>query len=253
MNARIRTQSSAPIEPYRYDDWFRPVSIGERPDAVKEALAYADGCGISSHEFFQIATSSPAALRLWVSQELVVTGPFSQELLRLASHLPNVHTRAMLMVVINGEHGRVTRGCARRSHPWLLDQLRASMQMQQNAIWPCEETQEFLERLHADIETPLTGLAAAGVGNERLILSEYTAIKASFSNGWKSADYEPFLNANIGEDLMHSEILSDVAASLIANDEDAELYYDAAVRSVRSRITYYDHLAERARRLPVVD
>ncbi len=246
----VRDETVTTSEPYRYDDWFRPVPIEKRHQAVTDALAYADACNISDHAFFDIAESRSDALRLWVSQELVVTGPFSQELLRLASLMPNVQMRAMVMVVINGEHGRVSKGCAKRSHPWLLDQLRSSMEMRPDDVRPLPETVDFLAQLHTDVANTLTGLAATGIGNERLILSEYTAIKKSFANCWSGAEYEPFLNANICEDMAHSEILSDVASSLIITGSDAALYYDSAVRNVQSRVTYYDRLAERVRSLP---
>src|SRR5207245_1650604 len=79
---------------YLYDEWFAVPALVPRHPSVVAALRYATECRIQAHEFFQFAGRSPAALVMWVSQELVVTGRFSQAALRLASSLENVHLRA---------------------------------------------------------------------------------------------------------------------------------------------------------------
>jgi hypothetical protein len=231
---------------YPFDDWFEPPVSKDQHPAVVDALKYADESGIEDHEFFRIAASSSTALRIWVSQELVVTGPFSQALLRLAALLPNVHLRAMMMIVINGEHGRVVKQRAPGSHPWLLNQLRQSMGIEKADVQPLAETVEFLDALDEEVKSPISGLAATGIGNERLILPEYTAVKNCFAACWPNSEYVRFLDANIGEDMRHSEILADVAAALIAQGADSQEYYDAARRSVDSRVRYYDRLVHHA-------
>lgn len=229
---------------YIFDDWFEPPQPSERHPSVADALKYADESGIEDHHFFQVAQGSPQALRAWVGQELVVTGPFSQALLRLAALLPNVHLRAMMMIVIDGEHGRVTKLTAPGSHPWLLNRLRKSMNIDKADVEPLQETVEFLDFLDQEVRSPITGLAATGIGNERLILPEYSAVKASFAACWPNSEYARFLDANIGEDLRHSEILADVANVLINQGADAQTYFDAARRSVDARVRYYDQLAK---------
>lgn len=238
------------MENFRYDDWFEPAGYTVRVPKVSAALAYADECGIAGHDFFKVASESPAALKMWVSQELIVTGPFSQALLRLAALIFNVHLRARVMIVINGEHGRVKEQSAPNSHPWLLNQLRVSMNIAKDEVHPLPETLDFLAALDDEVISPLAGLAATGIGNERLILPEYAAVKSCFNACQPNCDYARFLDANIGEDMSHSEILADVASSLIRNDIDADQYYDAALRSVDARIHYYDRLTHRARNLP---
>ena len=228
-----------------YATWFKPVVDLPWPDAVRRALQFADECGIAQHRFFEVAAKSPDALRIWVSQELAVTGPFSLELLHLATTLPNVHLRSMLMEVVMGEHSKVVNGCASRSHPWLLNRLRESIGLRWADVHVLPETELFLARLQSWRGHPLAALAALGVGNERLILSEYGAVKSCFDACWRDSDYRSFLDANIHEDLRHSELLAAIGAALIASESDAAAYYDAAVRSVRSRIEFYDGLVER--------
>jgi len=230
------------VSTYSFDDWFEAPGHEERHPVVSAALNYADESGIEKHAFFSFAARSPEALRIWVSQELIVTGPFSQALLRLSALEKNVHLRAMMMIVINGEHGRVIKQKAPGSHPWLLNQLRLSMGMAKNEVQPVEETLEFLDLLNQEVESSIRGLAATGIGNERLILPEYSAVKSCFATCWPSTNYAKFLDANIGEDMRHSELLADVASVLIRHGADADLYYDAARRSVDSRVRYYDRL-----------
>jgi len=210
------------MQDFIFDDWFDAPKRVRRAPEVSAALEYADSCGIRDHAFFQVARSDPAALKVWVCQELVVTGPFSQALLRLAAQISNVHLRSMVMVVINGEHGRLKGMEASNAHPWLLNQLRISMNLRREEVQPVAETLEFLATLDKETESILAGLAATGIGNERLILGEYGEIKKCFEECWPQSDYSRFLDANIGEDLRHSEMLCDVASSIIEQHGRAE-------------------------------
>ncbi|MFD3473033.1 hypothetical protein ACFWWM_43340 [Streptomyces sp. NPDC058682] len=230
---------------YPFDEWFESSPLGERHPAVQRAMDYADGIGLEEHRFFEIAASSPVALRAWVTQELIVTGPFSQALLRLAALVPNVHMRAMVMVVIGGEHGRVVGGRAPGSHPWLLNELRKSMGIEKKEVQPLSETVEFIGVLDREVGSVIGGLAAAGIGNERLILGEYSAVKLCFEACWPNSKYARFLDANITEDFQHSDLLADVASILIEQGASPVEYYNAAMRSVDARVKFYDRLANR--------
>jgi hypothetical protein len=119
------------------------------------------------------------------------------------------------------------------------------MGMAKEEVQPLPETLEFLRLLEGEVKSVIRGLAATGIGNERLILAEYTSVKSCFAACWPSSDYSRFLDANIGEDLRHSEILADVASILIAQGANGEEYYAAARQSVDSRVRYYDQLASR--------
>jgi hypothetical protein len=227
---------------YDYADWFMPPRDHEQHPTVTAAMAYADDSAVESHDFWRLADESRDVLSAWVTQELVVTGAFAQCVLRLGSTINNVHLRAMFMVVAEGEHGRVREGVATRSHPWLLHRLADSMAIRPHDVQPLDETIDFLEYLTDAVSDPIVGLAVIGVGNERLILPEYGAAKQSFAKCWPDSKYLDFLDANIHEDVHHSQLLADVASALIAEGEDPDKYYAAAVASVDQRVTYYDRL-----------
>ena len=131
---------------------------------------------------------------------------------------------------------------ARWSHPWLLHRLRESMGIEAQAIRPLDETNEFLDVLFEECKTPLTGVAALGMGNERLLLPEYVALRKSFEQCWPDCDYSGFLEANLTADAEHARMLGIVASAMIMRGCDPRVYLEAAKRSVDSRIRYHDRL-----------
>src|SRR5690349_7356368 len=109
---------------WNYDERFTLPRTGDCVGTIQEAEEYVVNKAIDKHEFFEFAKHRVDALEAWVTQELIVTGYFSQLLLRLASSLSNVHLRTMLLKVAVGEHGSLkTDGLAGDSHPWLLHEL----------------------------------------------------------------------------------------------------------------------------------
>lgn len=232
-------------ESWEYEEWFALPNVSACHPAVKEAESYLVDRHIENHPFFIYAASSRAALKAWVSQEVVVTGFFSQALLKVASAIRNVHLRSMVVEVIDGEHGCVEGNAAKRSHPWLLHRLRESLAMNSHNIRPLEETQEFLDLLFKECEDPLKGVGALGMGNERLLLPEYGALRKAFERCWPECEYEGFLDANLRADAEHARMLGVVASALIEGGGNAESYLAAAKRSVDSRLRYHDKLLAR--------
>jgi hypothetical protein len=160
-----------------------------------------------------------------------------------AAQIPNVHARAVLTEVAYGEHGRSRGGLALKSHPWLLDQLRSSLGIDRADVRPVAATLGFIERLAVHVAAdPLTAVAFVGVGNERLIVPEYTAIERCFEHLVSEADFAPFLHANLHEDIVHARLCYELAMALITTPHDEDRYRSAAIASVDSRVRYFDEL-----------
>jgi len=234
---------------WNYEEYFSPPSSPLRHPVIFEVEKYVETRHLQAHPFFEVAIESPEALKMWVTQEIVMTNPFSQIVLKAASLFKNVHLRAMLTEVALGEHGRVKDGVAKAAHPWLLHLLRESLSIPIESICPFPETQEFLQGLSNGCNSPIEAVAAIGVGNERLIIPEYEAIKRCFAAASPTANYKPFLDANIHEDITHSSLLYDVATHLIARGAKAEAYLEAAIRAVDRRYYYFDQLYNRVKKL----
>jgi len=226
--------------------WFKPPTESAHHARVKDALELVDKSEIDLHPFFELAAGSRAALRSWVGQELIVTGPFTQQLLRLAARVENVHLRAMVTEVAYGEHHHLKGTTAEKSHPWLLDRLRVSVGLDPARISCLPETERFL----AELEQQCAGsvcraVGALGVGNERLLIPEYGAVRRAFEKGWADCEFEAFLDANIDEDRYHSALMARVGNAYITAGEDPEEFFDGARIAVESRLAYYDALHAR--------
>ena len=242
--AKLRNSLVPTTKTWNYDEWFaKPAALQHK--ALKDAEAYVKEIRLDKHPFFTIAQRSVDALLLWTKQELVMTGPFSRIVLRAASMVENVHIRSILMEVAHGEHGKLDGVFAKASHPWLLHLLGESLQIDKDSVTPLPETSAFLLGLEADLQHPLSAIAGIGIGNERLIIQEYTAVKRCFRAVLPQAVFEPFLNANLEEDVGHSRLCSLAAACLIKNDSDASFYLNAAKKSVDRRVSYFDALRAR--------
>ncbi|WP_155372680.1 iron-containing redox enzyme family protein [Catellatospora vulcania] len=237
---------SLKLENWVYSEFFDVPTDVELDPAVEELETYIDEIRLQEHPFFSSAMADVEALRLWVSQELVMTNAFSQIVLSAASAIQNVHLRAVLAEVAYGEHGALKGSKAAKSHPWLLNQLRDSLNISPEEVRPMPPTVRFVERLVHFLDDPLTAVAAIGVGNERLIIPEYTAVRKCFSNLLPNAVFQPFLDANTTEDIVHSRLCYEAASRMIAlsNGNSRKLYLEAGKSSIDSRVKYFDELAE---------
>lgn len=229
---------------WTYDDHFASPGEGELHPVVDRVEDYIVRRDLGSHPFFARARASKAALEVWVSQELVMTNAFSQIVLAAASRIGNVHLRASLTEVAWGEHGRFRKGGAYKSHPWLLHRLRQSVRLVPSRVRPIQATRVLIDDLQRAIDVPIRAAAAIGVGNERLIVPEYTAIRECFEVMWPDAEFVPFLKANVTEDVVHARLCYEAASSMIRLGASADEYYEAAVASIESRWTYFDALLD---------
>lgn len=227
---------------WSYADFFSPpTGLGLHP-IIKEVENYILNIKLENHEFFIEASHNKAALRIWMTQELVMTNAFSQIVLNSASKIKNVHERSMLTEVAFGEHGIARNGFAKRSHPWLLNLMRESSGLDVVEVYPLNSTVNFIQRLHEGCGTALSAVAYIGVGNERMIIPEYTAIIKCFDEQWPEVNYEPFLAANLKADIGHSELCYQLASIFIAKGSSAEEFYQYATASVDSRYQYFSDL-----------
>lgn len=230
---------------WRFQDYFEPLRDGPFAEPIKQANSFADNCGIESHEFFRLAHESSDLLRFWASQELVTTNAFSQLLLGCCSTIENVHARSMFMPVIDGEHyQRLRDGVAEGSHPWLLKKLCRAIQIDEISVSPAHCTVKFLTYLRSTLGNVFRALGALGVGNERMLIPEYTAVMQAFERQFPGHrdEFKPFLFANIHEDKAHSEALQDLAGKLVRNQNDYDEYISGVEGGVRARMSYYDEL-----------
>jgi len=230
------------LESWHYDSWFMPPPQVPLHPVVEEIEAYIDEVALQRHPFFDKARQSPDALILWVSQELVMTNAFSQIVLNAASRIVNVHLRAIFAEVAFGEHGVVRHGMAKRAHPWLLEQLRSTLSIPKDHVVPRKMTVDFIDRLVVASRTPAGAAAAIGVGNERLIIPEYSAIKECFAALMPTVAYQPFLDANLTEDISHSRLCYELASSLIACGVAPSEFLTQAKGAIQSRVRYFDEL-----------
>jgi pyrroloquinoline quinone (PQQ) biosynthesis protein C len=227
-----------------FGEYFDPSTKTTLHPVIELANRYQTEAHVECHPFFQLARRNRNALRIWAAQEAVVTNTFSQLLLFVSSQIRNVHLRAEFMEVISGEHHSLKGSTAVNSHPWLLRRLCLSIGLKVEEIMPLPCTTKFLKVLSDSTDNLLTALGALAVGNERMLVPEYTAVKACFAAAWPESAYYGFLDANICEDVAHAQIAESVASSLIRSDEDAECFYRGAAAGVDARIAYYDELQE---------
>jgi hypothetical protein len=230
------------LSDWKYDTFFAPPEGSKNAQFIEEIEEYVEALALDQHPFFALAQESAAALQLWVAQELVMTNAFSQCVLYAASRIENVHVRSYICDIAFGEHGRVKDGLARRSHPWLLNQLRESIALPKERVSPEQPTARFIDRLQESLFDPLRAVAAIGIGNERMIIPEYAAIKTCFAKVYPRSDFLPFLDANLNEDVHHTNLCYRAAASLMTSDLDASSFVEAAKASAISRVRYFDEL-----------
>lgn len=211
--------------------------------AVVDAMKSVEDIQIGAHPFFEVASGERNLLKLWVEQELHVTNPFSRMLLNLAGSLPNVHLRSIAVAVAAGEHGRVGNGCASSSHPWLLYELSQAVGVDVDQSVMLVGTRAFVESLSISCsESVIAAVGALGVGNEALLVPEYSAILETFNDSWPEANASRFLMANIAEDTAHAEMMATLASVLLSLGASEADYRRGVSRALNSRIEYYDSL-----------
>lgn len=230
-------------------DYWSEASLFLPVDPDHEVVSEIEACrllaeesGLDRHPFFNAAKEDPDLLRLWVSQEAVVTGPFSLLLMRVAGAIWNVHLRAMFLELAVGEHGRRNGDRVVGAHPVLLHRLLLSVGLSVDQTRPIEPTINFLRDLEDASTSVASAIGALGVGNERLLLVEYEAVKAAFASRLPDAAYRSFLTANIAEDDEHSVLAEQVAARLVELGATVEEYRRGAEFGVAARLRYYDEL-----------
>ncbi len=87
------------------------------------------------------------------------------------------------------------------------------------------------------------GAGYIGIGNERLLVTEYSAVLASISTASADAGvFRPFLAENIAEDSWHAALIERAASGLASLGYPPLDFYDGAVAGVDARIAYYDAL-----------
>ena len=148
----------------------------------------------------------------------------------------------MMLEVASAEHGAVNEaGIAVDSHPWLLQQLCVSLELDICQIKVAPETEAYLTTLDSLCRSsPIEGIGALGPGNEFLLLQEYRALADSFEAALPESQYSTFFNANLTQDERHHEVLAMVATGLIELGAPSELYVESAIRAAEARIEFYD-------------
>ena len=206
----------AKIDQLVMQEYFQPLV--ENPDYsfIREAELIEREARIENHPFFEKAKGNKSAMVLWASQEALVTNPFSQILFRVMSNIKNVHIRSILIPVVHGEHSKVRKGTATKSHPWLIWRLCQSLDINYSDIKPTKAIVDFLKVLEDSMDSPMYSLGVLGIGNELMLLAEYRAVEACFDSSCPDADYKDFLHANIGEDEVHTQLIGDAAAAMAA-------------------------------------
>jgi hypothetical protein len=232
-------------EKWVFADYFDPAHVPlsvEDNRMVRAAHAYLASARIGDHPFFLSARGNPAALAVWSSQECVITNHFSQTLFALIAMVGNVHVRSILLPVVAGEHSPIKNGLAVGSHPHLLAKLLEDIGIKSGNVKPLPFTVHFAEALTNSLQSTIFGLGFLGIGNEAMLIPEYTAVEGLFSLLYSRDLYRPFLRANIEEDRTHASIMESVAIALCRGSYDEYLFLRGAEAGVDARIRYYDDL-----------
>lgn len=225
-------------------EYFAPLDFTSDRSFIAEAEAIEAAANIGRHPFFQTAYQRSDALRLWTAQEAVVTNPFSQILFATLAGIRNVHVRALLLPVVQGEHGKFARDRAQSSHPWLIWELCRSIGLGDQPIIPTRAVLNFVATLERTTSSPMRALGALGIGNELMLLSEYAAIERCFDRNFPQASYKAFLEGNINEDEVHTQLIERAAIALANSGGDARDFVEGARLGVNARVAYYDALLE---------
>jgi Iron-containing redox enzyme len=232
-------------ERWAFADYFEPPQFSDTPEldpTIQTARAYLKAAAIDQHPFFRVALGNHDAIALWAAQESVITNQFSQTLFSMMALIKNVHLRSVLLPVVAGEHSALKEGRAVGSHPHLLSKLVIDIGLDPESICPISATIRFAEALNTSLSSLPRALGCLGIGNEAMLIPEYTAVEALFSLLYPRELYRPFLHANIEEDHAHSALMDIAAVAAFRSDEDRKEFLLGAREGVDSRVQYYDDL-----------
>lgn len=229
------------------EEYFSPILGLNNEPFVEEAFAIEREAAISKHPFFHVAMKNRMALTFWAGQEAVVTNPFSQILFKVLANIKNVHIRTLLLPVAVGEHGVLQSGTARKSHPWLLWELCSSIGINLREVKISDPVADFIAVLDGAAHEPMRALGIIGVGNEMMLQGEYQAIGACFDVHFPSGSHHAFLQANIREDISHTQLIAQAASALGRMGHPTDEFVVGAREGVAARIAYYDSLLREIR------
>jgi hypothetical protein len=218
------------------------VSEPGRDPTIQAARGYLASAAIANHLFFRKAFGKQNALALWAAQESVITNHFSQTLFAMMSLIKNVHLRSALLPVVTGEHSELRGGRAVGSHPHLLAKLVADLGVAPEAVEPIEPTIRFADVLTDSLCSLPRALGCLGIGNEAMLVPEYTAVEKLFAELYPRELYRPFLRANIEEDRHHSNLMEIAAVSIFRCEYDRAEFLEGARIGINGRLRYYDGL-----------
>jgi len=211
---------------------------------IDAASNYLSASRVGNHRFFEAAEDSILALQLWSEQELVISSMFSQALAAWLSSIHNCHVRAAVVPVLAGEHGTFRRFEAVGAHPALAEALCISLDSSLELIPVLAPTRHFLVELAGNAKEPMVGAGFLGIGNEKMLLPEYRAVRRCFAKRAPHSSFHDFLDANIDEDEGHHRLIELAVRGLVSIGYDAEEFLQGAIRGVDARITYLDGLSE---------
>jgi hypothetical protein len=240
----IRMWDSARREPWNHNKFLTRPNFALEVKEIETASSYLSASNVGCHRFFDAAKVSLLALRLWSEQELVISSMFSQAVAAWISSIHNCHIRAAVIPVLAGEHGKFRRFEAVGAHPILAEGLCISLFSNLDAIPVLDPTRDFLIELAGNSKDPMMGAGFLGIGNEKMLLPEYRAVRHCFANIAPQSSFHDFLDANIDEDEGHHRLIELSVRGLVSIGYDAEQFLQGAIRGVDARIAYLDKLFE---------
>jgi hypothetical protein len=235
---------------WKFEDYFGKLSVTATSDFCSaDILKILADNSIEKHQFFDLAKSKKCFLTEWVKQECIVTNHFSLALLCFLASIKNVHLRSLLMPVVTGEHSKLRDGVAFGSHPYLLAKLAADLSIDSMAVKPEQFTIDFIETLFSETKSTAYRLGLLGIGNEALLIPEYTAVRDVFALHYDRKLFRPFLTANIEEDSQHASLMETAARFVCKSQSDWEEFILGGRDGVNARIQYYDALVAHSKGL----
>jgi hypothetical protein len=230
---------------WRFSEYFDAPELASLPEhdrTIQAARSYLASANIADHPFFIKAAGNKDALALWTSQESVITNHFSQTLFAMMALIKNVHIRSFLLPVVAGEHSALKGGLATGAHPHLLAKLVEDTGMCPADVRPVSATIQFGGVLTASLSSLPRALGCLGIGNEAMLIPEYTAVEKLFAGLHPRAIFRPFLRANIEEDKTHSALMEIAAISTFNSELERNEFLAGAYEGVDARVRYYDRL-----------
>src|SRR5215469_9780630 len=228
---------------WTYRDYLEVPDFDFEIPEIREAESYLTEVAIDRHQFFECAAKQPEYLQLWAEQELIVSSLFSQSLAEWIGRLDNCYVRRVVLSVLVGEHGEGSLG-ATGAHPVLAESMCVSLGTKLDRIVASPATVEFVAEMKTATRHVMFGAGFLGIGNERMLIPEYSAAMRCFEIILPKASYKPFLLANIHEDSLHSELIERATRGLVSLGYDPKGFLDGAWTGVNSRVRYFDKLLE---------